>query len=90
MTLVIVDKTRPFTVGGTVSGFAVVGDLTLQNNGADDLVITGDGSFQFPTPLHKNDTYNVTTSQPACIVTNGSGTIVDSNITNIIVNCPEI
>lgn len=90
MTLVIVDLTRPFTVGGTVSGRANVASLTLQNNGADDLVITVDGSFQFPAPLHRNDSYNVTATPSACVVTNGSGTIVDSNITDIIVNCPAI
>jgi large repetitive protein len=88
LTLVIADMTRTFTIGGTVSGFANVGALTLQNNGADDLVITGDGNFQFPAPLHRNDTYNATTTTPGCVVTNGSGTVVNSNITNIIVNCP--
>lgn len=88
MTLVIVDLMRPFTVGGTVSNFTTCGGLTLQNNGADDLVITGDGSFQFPVPLHRNDTYEVTATPAGWNVANGSGTVVDSNITNIFVNCP--
>ncbi len=86
LTLVIVDMLRTFTVGGTVSGFANVGALTLQNNGADDLVISGDGNFQFPTPLHRNENYNVTGA--GCTVTNETGIIVNSNITNVTVVCP--
>lgn len=88
VTLVIVDLMKTFTVGGNLSGVAVVTEVTLQNNGADDLILTSDGSFQFNTPLHRNDSYNVTTPTSGCNVANGSGTIVNSNITNIIVNCP--
>ena len=34
-----------FTIGGSVSGLS--GTLVLQNNGADDLALTADGSFTF-------------------------------------------
>lgn len=86
--LTIIDLMRTFTVGGTVSNFDAFGGLTLQNNGTDDLIITSDGNFQFHTPLHRNEKYDVTAIPSGCLVTNGSGTIVNSNITNIIVNCP--
>jgi len=78
-----------YTVGGTVSG--LTGTVTLQNNAADDLVIDADGSITFATAVTDGSTYVVTVStQPAsqtCSVTNGSGTISGTNVTNVIVTC---
>jgi len=78
-----------FTIGGTVSGLTGTG-LVLQNNGGDDLVIGGNGSFAFATPVASGATYNVTVhaspSGQACVVTNGSGTAT-SNVTNVQVTC---
>ncbi|MBP7735666.1 MAG: hypothetical protein KA369_06795 [Spirochaetes bacterium] len=85
----IFDYLKTFTIGGTVTG--LTGTLVLQNNGADDITITSDGTFQFVTPLHRNVTYSVTVfSQPAtqtCTPTNGNGTIRNVNITNVTVTC---
>lgn len=78
----------PVSVGGTVTGLSGAG-LVLQNNGADDLSITGDGSFTFPTPV--SGSYHVTvSSQPAgqaCAVANASGALVGVPITNVEVTC---
>lgn len=78
-----------YTVGGTLSGLA--GTLILQNNSVDDLTLTGDGSFTFSTPVAQSAAYNVTVStQPAthtCVVTNGSGTMGGTNITNVGLSC---
>ena len=78
-----------FTVGGTVSGFA--GNVVLQNNGGDDLLITSNGPFTFPTALPDGSSYDVTVlSQPEgvnCLVLNGSGTINGANVTNVLVDC---
>jgi hypothetical protein len=78
-----------FTIGGTVSGFA--GNLVLQNNGGDDLLISSNGPFTFPTALPDGSPYDVTVlSEPEgsdCIVLNGSGTINGANVTNIVVDC---
>jgi hypothetical protein len=83
-----------YSVGGSVTGFTA-GTLTLQNNGADDLVLTPAGAyFTFPTMLADGSTYNVTVSvQPdglTCTVTYlGSGTISGANVTNVGVTCVD-
>ncbi len=88
----ILDYLKTFTIGGAVSG--LTGPLVLQNNGADDITMTSDGTFVFATELHRNVAYHVTVlSQPTdqtCEVTNGSGTIRNSNITNVTVVCTTI
>ncbi len=97
MTLVIVDMMKTFTVGGTVTGLNVGDTLDLLNNGIDELTITGDGTdktFTFTTEIRKRQPYNVTVlTEPLglnCNVTNGTGTIVNSEITNVAVECvPE-
>ncbi len=80
-----------YTVGGTVSGLN--GILVLQNNGGDDLVISGDGAFSFATPLTDGSSYEVTVlSAPAnqnCVVSMGTGTISGSNVTNVSVSCSD-
>lgn len=81
--------TNAYTVGGTVSG--LFGTVVLQNNSTDSLSISNNGSFNFPTPVAQGATYQVTVlTQPTnqtCIVTNGSGTMGNSNVTNVAVNC---
>lgn len=80
-----------YTVGGTVSGLAGTG-LVLQDNSGDNLPITKNGSFTFPTPLPSGSTFSVTAfAQPVgpsqtCTVAGGSGTAT-ANITGILVNC---
>lgn len=81
-----------FTVGGTVSGM-VGSDLVLGLNGANNLLVGGDGSFVFPQPLNPGNTYEVTVVQQphdpnqVCTVSNGSGTISGGNVTNVQVDC---
>ena len=78
-----------FTVGGSVSGLS--GNLVLQNNGADNLTVSADGTFAFATPLASGANYAVTVQhQPTgqtCIVSNGSGNVATSNVTNVSVSC---
>lgn len=80
-----------YTVGGTVSGLSGTG-LVLENNGGDNLSITGNGSFTFNTSISSGSTYSVTVltepSAPAqlCSVPNGSGTAT-TNVTNVQVAC---
>jgi uncharacterized repeat protein (TIGR03803 family) len=80
-----------YTVGGTVSGLASGQSLTLQNNGGFDLVVTANGSFTFIAAQPTGASYAVTVlTQPSgqtCTVANGSGTVADSNITNVAVTC---
>lgn len=76
------------TIGGTVAGLN--GTVVLRNNGADDLTLSADAAFLFPTPVATGATYNVTVaSQPAnqtCTVSNGSGT-ANTDINNVAVSC---
>jgi len=89
---VTVNCSTTYTVGGTVSGLS--GTVTLVNSGGDDLVVSANGNFNFPTPLTTGTTYNVTVkTQPGspkwqtCTVANGSGTIGSVNVTNVAVTC---
>ncbi len=79
-----------YTVGGTVSGL-LGGSLTLQMNGSDSLNQCSDAPFTFSTPTAAGSSYNVTVlQQPAnqtCTVSNGTGTVSGSNITNVAVTC---
>jgi WD40 repeat protein len=76
-----------YTVGGTITG--INGTVTLQNNG-DDIIVSANGSFTFPTQVASGSAYNVTAIQPVgqtCTVTNGSGTVGAGSIANVGVNC---
>ncbi len=75
-------------IGGSVSGLS--GTLVLQNNGGDDLTISGDGPFKFPSTLKRGGTYDVTIKEqpagPVCDLFNGKGTAL-SEVDDIIVVC---
>ncbi len=47
-----------YSVGGTVSGLS--GTVVLQDNGGDDLSVSGNGAFTFATRLASGAAYNVT------------------------------
>lgn len=81
-----------YTVGGRVTG--LVGPVViLRDNNKDQLVVHGDGTFTFGTSLASGATYSVTVfQQPSapsvtCTVSNGTGTITNANITNVLVTC---
>jgi len=82
---------KTFTIGGTVSGLNSGTSVTLLDNGADSLTVTANGAFTFKTPVASGAKYNVTVgTQPTgetCTVTNGSGTVVAANVTNVAVAC---
>jgi hypothetical protein len=83
-----------FTVGGSVSGLQGSG-LVLQDNGGDNLSVSGTGSvnFIFATPLAGGAAYSVTIlKQPSnpgqtCSVSNGAGT-ANGNVTTVQIVCP--
>ena len=84
--------TPQYTVGGTVAGLN--GELKLTNNGGDEISVTSDGSFTFPTALDDGSAYSVAITQtPAtqtCSLTNGSGTLSGANVTNVEVTCADV
>jgi hypothetical protein len=84
-------STDNYTVGGAVVGLAGGTQVTLDNNGADALTLTGNGTFTFSTPVAYDGAYAVTVgTQPpgqTCTVSNASNTLVTANVTNIGINC---
>jgi hypothetical protein len=87
--------TQPgFTIGGSVVGLVVgAGDtLELQNNGGDDLFVSGDTPWKFPTAVTNGGIYNVNVflppnSQPQpCNEFFYTG-VATSNVNSVIVDC---
>ena len=80
-----------FTIGGSVSGLAGTG-LVLQDNGADNLTITGTGTVQFTFKTVVSGAFAVTVltqpSSPAqtCTVTGGQG-MATANVNTVSVSC---
>jgi trimeric autotransporter adhesin len=79
------------TIGGTVAGLGGSG-LVLQNDGADDLSVTANGTFTFKTSVDAGTPYNITVlAQPTapsqfCSIANAAGTAA-SNVTSVAVTC---
>src|ERR1700738_325963 len=77
------------SIGGSVAGFAGGTGFVLQNNGLDNLTITKNGAFTFPTLVPPAAAYKVTVfSQPSgpnqtCTVNLGTGTTATNNPPNI-------
>jgi hypothetical protein len=76
-----------YSIGGNLSG--TTGPVVLKLNGANDIGMSGDGTFKFDQKLLTNDTFNVQIADPAdrCAVANGAGVVGKSNITNVTITC---
>jgi len=91
-------STSTYTVGGTVSGLTG-SDLVLLyasgNNVSSSLTISSSGSFTFAPQVANGTAYSISVeSQPVnpaqiCMVTNGSGTLAGSSVTNVLVSCGQ-
>jgi hypothetical protein len=83
-----------YSVSATVSGLNGSG-LVLQNNGGGDITVAANGSVTFAAMQASGTAYAVTVetqpSSPAqtCTVAGGSGTIGESNVTNVTVTCAD-
>lgn len=82
-----------YSVGGVLSGLAAGRSVTLQNNAANDLSLSANGSFSFPTLLDNGVSYEVTVkTQPPgqrCTVTQGAGRAT-SNVRDVQVRCEDL
>lgn len=83
--------TSTYHIGGTANGFTASTQLTLQNNGGDDLTLSAGGAFNFPTKLAIGTGYNITVKTqpvdgPLFGVTYGKGTVGDSAVSNVLVS----
>lgn len=74
----------------TFSITGLVGNAVLQNNGADNLSVSADGTYTFTTPVATGSGYAVTIASKSipqqCTVTNGSGN-ANGNVTNVQIGC---
>jgi hypothetical protein len=82
--------TNAYSIGGTVSG--LLGTLVLRN-GTEQLTVTTNGAFTFPTKVASGANYLVSVfTQPSfaqnCAIQRASGTVQESNVTNVAVSCP--
>lgn len=88
------DNAAPmYTIGFSVSGLGAGKTLVL-TDGNENKSVTSNGSATFTTQLATNSNYSVTIgSQPNsqfCKIANGSGTVANSNVTNIAVTCSTV
>ena len=80
-----------YTIAGTVSGLAG-SSLVLQDDNTDNLTVSANGSFTFPTAVTAGSAYSVTIlTQPStppqyCTIANGSG-IVSAAVTGVSITC---
>ncbi|MEM7181318.1 MAG: FN3 associated domain-containing protein, partial [Spirochaetota bacterium] len=90
--IVVSCSTNNYLISGTISGLAGSG-LVLQNNSGDNLTVSANGSFAFPTSVTSGQTFSVSVAtQPmtpaqTCDVFGGSGTVGAANVTSITINC---
>lgn len=80
--------TNTYTIGGAVTGLS--GSMVLQDNGGDNLTVSTNGIFNFPTTIAYGNTFNASVlTQPSgqtCTVTGGSGTVT-TNVSSVVVAC---
>lgn len=78
-----------YAIGGTVTG--LTGSVVLQDNGGDNLTVSGNTAFTFPTKVATGSPYSVSVfTQPTgqtCTVSTGGGTVSGSNVGNVAVTC---
>ncbi len=89
--IVCVSNSNTFTIGGSLSQMSGGNSIIIQNNSGDNLTLSSNGNFTFPTSLANNTNYSVTiltnAATQTCLLSNSSGTISSANITNISITC---
>ncbi|MBI5497406.1 MAG: hypothetical protein HY904_20495 [Deltaproteobacteria bacterium] len=78
-------------IGGRVVGDPLATPLVLQNNLTDDTQVAAVPVFTFAQALPEGAPYSVTVLQPpqgmACAVSNGTGTVGATDVTDVVVRC---
>jgi N-acetylneuraminic acid mutarotase/ribosomal protein S11 len=80
-----------YSIGGSLSGLLANNSVILQDNGGNSTTLSANGSYTFSGQIASGSPYAVTVStQPpgqSCSVTNGSGTVISSNVSSVGVDC---
>lgn len=88
-------KAETYTIGGTVIGLKNPGTVRiLDTSDSDNESVITNGTFKLPRAVKSGTSFDVTVGKTptgqSCAVQNGAGTVVDANITNILVYCTYI
>ena len=80
-----------FKIGGTITG-TISGNLVLRINNTETITVTSLGSFISVTSYPTGTTFTLTVDIPnsvpnKCAITNGTGTVANSDISNVAINC---
>ena len=79
-----------YGIGGAITGLTASG-LTLSNGSDTVSPAAGATTFVFPTKVPANTAFNVlVASEPTgltCLVSNGTGVVLTSSVTNVAVSC---
>lgn len=82
--------TNKFSVGGTVKGL-MGGTLIVQNQAGDNVSITKNGIFAFPSAVASGSIYAATVLAHAeghtCVITNPNGTVGGTPVTSVAIAC---
>ncbi len=82
-----------YVIGGMIQGLVNATELQLRNNAEETLSVTKNGEFRFATEVLNGSHYKVEVlAQPnsptqTCLVSAGSGTVAEKNVTDIDVIC---
>jgi sugar lactone lactonase YvrE len=92
--VIVTCSTNTYQIAGTVTGLDVGKQVTLYNAGGNPTTVTANGAFRFSTPVAFNGTYSVTVGthpiNQVCYVSNGYGSPVVANVSNVTISCSGI
>jgi hypothetical protein len=91
-------STNTYTIGGAITGLANVEQITLQNNGGNNLVKSGGGSgydtFQFSVQIADLAAYNVTVltapGGKTCNAGANTGNVAGAPVTTVVIGCTDV
>jgi uncharacterized repeat protein (TIGR03803 family) len=83
-----------YSVSGSVTGLASGLQVTLQDNAADALIVSGNGTFSFATPVAYGGSYAVTiATEPVgqiCTASDASASAVHANVAGVAITCSNL
>ena len=88
-----VSAVQKVQISGTITGLSPGTSVVLQDNGADNLTVTANGTFTFSQDVAAGSAYRVTVPtnplHETCAVSNGGGTAA-TNVTGVAVACAQV
>jgi len=89
-TLLVSPTAKTYTIGGTVIGLKSPGTVHILDKN-DNETVSANGTFNLPRAVKRGTAYDLTVGTTptgqSCAVQNGSGTVANANITNVLVYC---